>query len=517
MATVLVGPVVGRVTDTTARILVEVSAAVDVTLLASRLEEGARASQSVTLSLECKRPTVFKVTDLEPDTSYSVVLEGVTGSVPSSFKTLPKDCNVEEASFAVVSCNKVFTQASYGGFIPEQADLWRHLASRTAAKELDVVIHIGDQVYGDSDWFLIEQGKKTVDELGGKCKYASAIALIEGLPPEDWPSKAQEIRDLYADVYRETWSHPPTREVLANVSNLMIFDDHELRDDWGDRDTDRDKSSATYFVSEQGYRVMLDYQHQLFEDVDSAGDISTVKDHLCMVLGKLGLLFLDVRGGRTFHMAGDEEDRQCWPLGSRQMQDIRDAFVGPLSSCNLLLAIAPVPLVYLSAKMNWLISKKVDDFEGHWVVEAHKSTQIQILDMLRQWKDASSARRLLLIGGDVHVGGNTTVFHDEKKLCEQLISSPIANKMSSTAEFFVLHTAADLLEGLGGGYSFDHHDWCRERNYGLLRVCTAGAGSIAWRLVRGDDEQVLPDEEKEFLEDEQVRDYGKSSRFCTLI
>lgn len=39
-----------------------------------------------------------------------------------------------------------------------------------------------------------------------------------------------EIEELYRDCYRRTWNHPPLRKILSRVPNLMILDDHEVRD-----------------------------------------------------------------------------------------------------------------------------------------------------------------------------------------------------------------------------------------------------------------------------------------------
>ena len=38
------------------------------------------------------------------------------------------------------------------------------------------------------------------------------------------------------------------RKVLAQVSSLMILDDHEIRDDWGSDECDRDKNSTEYYI-----------------------------------------------------------------------------------------------------------------------------------------------------------------------------------------------------------------------------------------------------------------------------
>src|SRR5699024_4545808 len=44
----------------------------------------------------------------------------------------------------------------------------------------------------------------------------------------------EEIKDYaeYAHLYRLAWSEPAIRWVLSTVPSAMIFDDHDIRDDW---------------------------------------------------------------------------------------------------------------------------------------------------------------------------------------------------------------------------------------------------------------------------------------------
>lgn len=42
----------------------------------------------------------------------------------------------------------------------------------------------------------------------------------------------------------------------------------QVRDNWGDLPTDWDPNSLDFFVARCAWRVMLEYQRQLYEDVD---------------------------------------------------------------------------------------------------------------------------------------------------------------------------------------------------------------------------------------------------------
>jgi hypothetical protein len=48
----------------------------------------------------------------------------------------------------------------------------------------------------------------------------------------------------------------------------MIYDDHEIRDNWGDNKSDWSRDSESFFVARCAWIVTMEYQRQLYEDVD---------------------------------------------------------------------------------------------------------------------------------------------------------------------------------------------------------------------------------------------------------
>src|SRR5690349_9936436 len=78
----------------------------------------------------------------------------------------------------------------------------------------DGLLLIGDQVYAD------EVSPATLEFIRGR-RDTSA-------PP------GEEIADFeeYTHLYRESWTEPDIRWLLATVPTVMIFDDHDVHDDW---------------------------------------------------------------------------------------------------------------------------------------------------------------------------------------------------------------------------------------------------------------------------------------------
>jgi hypothetical protein len=102
-----------------------------------------------------------------------------------------------------------------------------HLARAGGEEWPDLVLFLGDQVYAD----------ETSDEM--REFIASRRSLEE--PPKE------ELRDYeeYAHLYKLAWCDPANRWLLSTVATAMIFDDHDIRDDWNTSWTWREEMDDT--------------------------------------------------------------------------------------------------------------------------------------------------------------------------------------------------------------------------------------------------------------------------------
>ena len=243
--------------------------------LMSHVEDGHVVDKDV----ECTAHRVATVTftGLQPDCRYELTFLNVKSRVTSTITTLIEGWTVSEDTpfnVAFVSCNMVAVTKDLA--LPE-SDLWLDLSRRAAAHELDYVLHIGDQIYADEK--RDNEGDKAKDY---QLVFMTGVNMITDLPTSDWPACAVHIKELYRQLYRETWSHPPTAFVLANCPSLMIYDDHDFRDDWGNSEADSDPNSKEFYVGRCAQEVMCEYQRQLWDNVDfkNIDQIKKESDHL---------------------------------------------------------------------------------------------------------------------------------------------------------------------------------------------------------------------------------------------
>ncbi len=432
MTRITVGPVIGLVTDTTARVAIEVDTAAEVTCRATdRHGNWTEAS----LSLDKDRFSAFELSGLEPEENYSVTFEGAESPVASSFHTIAT--TPDRMNICAVSCN--FT------IFREDTDCWRDLYDRNIKPgNIDLLVHIGDQIYGDS-------------------AFQEAESILNGALFGS-PDQQEQIKDLYRRLYRMTWRFPATRDVLANVSNLMIWDDHEIRDDWGSRAGDNNPETQAHHIGTLAQEVFREYQRQLWQNKDDwPGNKFEGHFHKW---GQIGVLFVDQRGGRTF-----EFDPTRPYLGAEQWDRISSALSpgGYFDDVRGLVVVTSVPLVYLGDAITNGGSGLVDDLQDHWAYGTHRAEQVEMLRALRNWK-AVGGRELLVVGGDVHIGAHTDIKHNDKPIFKQLITSPMTNKPPGFLGFKALKAMLELEESLTDSYSFEHSDYTRLRNYGMILV-----------------------------------------------
>ncbi len=124
-------------------------------------------------------------------------------------------------------------------------DALRALALRTADHSLDtwpdLLLMLGDQVYADET------------TTGTQARIMQRRILAE--PP------GTEVADFeeYTWLYHEAWTDPDVRWLMSTVPTAMIFDDHDVHDDWNTSRAWRDGANATPWWPERIIGALMSY------------------------------------------------------------------------------------------------------------------------------------------------------------------------------------------------------------------------------------------------------------------
>jgi hypothetical protein len=129
------------------------------------------------------------------------------------------------------SC-RTATGDSPEGVVRYGPDMLRATARRLAGETVDgnlLLLLIGDQVYADE---VQEPMRSFLEESREERAKEGGVPDADGVPDGSAPPNEVLRYEEYAELYRQAWGDPQVRWLLSTVPSLMVFDDHDVRDDW---------------------------------------------------------------------------------------------------------------------------------------------------------------------------------------------------------------------------------------------------------------------------------------------
>jgi hypothetical protein len=221
MPSLVLGPLLRYVGETDAVIWVETDSACEVEVLGAREQTFCVCDHHY--ALVC-------CGDLQAGSwhEYEVRLDGERvwpqaddGFPASQFQTYPKDTSLK---LVFGSCRVAAPHEPPYTLTKDEDDRGREIdALRTLALRMrdlpreewpDVLLLLGDQVYAD------------------EVSPATQAFIETKRPPSEPPGERVLDFEDYTQLYLESWSEPSIRWLLSTVSTAMIFDDHDVHDDW---------------------------------------------------------------------------------------------------------------------------------------------------------------------------------------------------------------------------------------------------------------------------------------------
>ncbi len=213
---IVLGPMLRYTDETSAAVWVETAADATVTVRADGREWAAR-----TWAVHDHHFALVEVDGLEPGSrrEYEVLVDGArawpeaSDDPPSVIATRAPDAGLR---MAWGSCRTSVSHDAYGNR--------RHGVDAMRAFSLamveddglrpDLILLLGDQVYADVT-------TKPMQEF-----------IAERRDVSEPPGKELKDFEEYAHLYKLAWSDDANRWLLSTVPSAMIFDDHDVRDDW---------------------------------------------------------------------------------------------------------------------------------------------------------------------------------------------------------------------------------------------------------------------------------------------
>jgi hypothetical protein len=281
MPGLVLGPMARWASTSEATVWVETDARCEVAVVPERGEP----ATARTFEVEGHHYAILRVSGLPEDTAtpYEVTLDGErvwplddTPFPPSTLRT-----HGERGAARIVfgSCRVAYPHEPPYSLRPDEHDCGRELdalraialrmAGSDPAEWPHAVLLLGDQVYADGvapDTLEFIRGRRDTSE-----------------PPGETIADFEE----YTRLYREAWSDPPIRWLLSTVPSAMIFDDHDVIDDWNTSAKWVEDMRATDWWDRRvtgAFMAYVLYQHwgnlapealdqeEIYQQVNAAGD-----------------------------------------------------------------------------------------------------------------------------------------------------------------------------------------------------------------------------------------------------
>ena len=322
MAGLVLGPMNRWASTDEATVWVETDAACEVEVRAG----GATASER-TFEVEGHHYAIVRVSGLPEGaaTPYEVALDGERVWPEPDSRFPPSTLRTHSASgparIVFGSCRTAYPHEPPYTLKPDEHDCGREvdalraIAYRMAGSDPHewphTVLLLGDQVYAD------EVSPDTREFLRARRDTSK--------PPGETIADFEE----YTRLYLEAWSDPPIRWLLSTVPSAMIFDDHDVIDDWNTSIDWVDEMRATDWWDRRivgAFMAYALYQHwgnltpdaleedPVFRRVRDAGDggdilaaaayqwdreVSGVRWSYCRDIGRTRVVMIDSRAGRV--------------------------------------------------------------------------------------------------------------------------------------------------------------------------------------------------------------------------
>jgi phosphodiesterase/alkaline phosphatase D-like protein len=479
---IICGPIIGAVTCSTARILVEVEQDCQLTMILTSYDTYIELTQR----LSKKHPTIYKFINLSPSTVYGISFKepvsftsGVLAKQSSEFRTIPEE--FEQIKLGFISCNSIRTEINGD----KVYSLWHQLALQ--ARSFDYLIHLGDQVYLD-DFNVFKKNQKPENVFMELEKIYRPMTIDKVRDSE------LEIREAIQAEYRLTWTYEPIAFVLKNIPNYMMLDDHDIHDDFGFNPKFSDKEAFEFYFAQQARYCYYLYQRQLREDIDFTDDTFSKieKEYYHVNIAGVCIYMLDFRGCRVWH----KKENDHLKLGKRQWEDIDRCFGrnGLFSrfDCKCAIFVSTTPPVYISGtQVSELLCDFEDDVFEQWSLDC-SDEQIRLLKTLCDFK-LNTKKNVTLISGDVHLCGLTEIYRNDQFMFKQFITSGIKQKGFTNFQIQVLKNVINTKTIVNNEFSYKHENFSNDNNYGIIEVSAKYGYEIMCRHARSrEEDKILP-------------------------
>jgi len=502
MPDLVLGPLLRYISDTEATVWVETDAPCEVDVLGRKAR---------TFQVQRHNYALVVIDGLEPDElyEYEVLLDGERcfplpdyDFPPPAIRTIGAGETIE---IAFGSCRAALPHEPPSTLSKDEDErgfgfdalfvLAREMIRDDRANWPDVLLLLGDQVY-------VDEGSPVT-----RSKIAWKRDITE--PPFDEAADFEE----YTWLYHESWCDPMIRWLFANVSCSMVWDDHDMRDDWNiSRTWVREMREHDWWRQRvvDGFMSYWVYQHlgnlsprelsenevwQRIQNVDDAGGIlrdfaegadsteAGTRWSYSRDLGNTRMIVMDARAGRVLRedkRSIFDEDEWDW-ICEHAEGDFEHLVLGTSVPFLMLPALHGLQVAdervadgiwgKRAAKLAEKLRQGIDI--DHWPAFGESFDRLaELIEEIAAGKRGAAPATITVVSGDVHHAylAEVDLDSDASTRVYQAVCSPFRNPLDAGERRAIKLANTALGRAVGRG---------------LTRVTGAPRPRFGWRLVEG--------------------------------
>lgn len=457
------------------RVVVEITPA---TALPS--ESPARAEVAVSVDPDADHTVAFNVPEdapgldpLAPDRRYNFRVLRADGSLVGAgrFRTAP-DRTPSSFSFAIASCHQPF--AANGHLLDESVRMLSSVERALEARDVRFLLLVGDQIYAD-----YPPSRSLFGRFFHEVAPPGRSSVLD--------CTRDEVRRLYHLRHRIFFGVEEFRRLQACFPTYPMLDDHDIRDNFGSAPEHQQKE---WEALRSGARDAF-YDYQASRVTAREGTESSF--HYGFVNGPVGVFVMDLRSERR--TTGDAVQ----VYSTRQHADLQ-RFLATHADLPLITVVVTIPVAYLEAWVTNLAMKVTGEGSNaadRWSNPKALADRNRLLRALRDHSLAHPKQRLVLVGGDIHVGSLLRIeWDDGAPTMYQFTSSAISNVRSRVAQI-AAERVAKAVHGMFGGADLsasvslvpgEGRNPYGGLNVGVVEVTTGDTTAVRFRLLGAPDD-----------------------------
>ena len=355
-------------------------------------------------------------------------------------------------SFAFGSCHQPFKATLDGRVVrQDQSGIYPGMRDVLSAEDARFLLLLGDQIYSD--------GVPNLD-----------IRNLSGSGSLD----PAHLTGYYRQLYRGYFNEAGFRSILELVPSYMIWDDHDILDNWGSFPQPDDFERSAFAAAIEAY---LEYQHL-------HNPSATLSDQppFCYSFwyADVGFLVLDLRSQRDFD-AGRV-------IGEEQWERL-ESFLSEATDCDTrtIFVMVTIPVVHFPPAavrlLDGLPGNKGENIRDRWDSENFRLQRDRLLHTLCDWQTRGTRRQVVILSGDVHSGAAFRVKrkHSPGKVL-QWTSSPMTSPIGP-GQFLANNIGTALANWGEKEFMVTREAIQAQNNFGMVRVEPLGPGKGAGHRI----------------------------------